>query len=285
MSEQDETYAPVIGTVAGDKGDIATLVKTALAAANPRELSTDTPQVLVLPDGSRAHVPDVESFLPAPRRKTGAYVPDTVESFTAYVQWHEDEEHTTVWVHPTSGRITAVLNDHSADAPAWRDHTVNLKLLQTPEWTYWLEKDGQLMSQEQFAEHIEGGLREISRPDAATMLEIAQTFHASTEATFRSSTRLHSGEQKLQYDESVQAAAGTSGELTVPTELVLGIAPFVGEEAYELKARLRFRLSRGQLALGYLLDRPDRIVRDALDHIAAGLKGTFPHVFVGSPPA
>lgn len=140
-----------------------------------------------------------------------------------------------------------------------------------------------MQNQEGFAEHIEGGLEEIVTPDAADMLEIAQSFHAVSAATFRSQKRLASGEQQFQYDEELTATAGKTGNLTVPTTILLAVAPFIGEERYKLTARLRFRLSGGKLTLGYILDRPDAVVRDALEGVAERLAAEFPRVFVGEP--
>lgn len=142
-----------------------------------------------------------------------------------------------------------------------------------------------MMTQVEFAEHIEAGLEEIIEPEAASMLELAQNFHATTDATFRSSTRLQSGEQRLQYDEEVKASAGASGDMTVPTAFLLGLAPFVGEDPYKLAARLRFRVNGGRLTLGYVLDRPDRVRRDAIEQIAERLGVRFPNSYVGTPPA
>lgn len=186
---------------------------------------------------------------------------------------------------PDLRRVVAIINDHeSAGAPGWRDHRVELRLTHTPEWLYWTGQDGNAMAQTAFAEHVEGGLAEITEPDAAAMLEIAQTFHATSAATFRSATRLHSGEQRLQYDEEVRANAGAAGELEVPTELRLAVAPFIGEEPYAVKARLRYRVNAGNLRLSYHLDRPEAIVRDALEQIADRLADRFARTYMGDPP-
>lgn len=268
-----------------DTNDAQAIIDAARAAGKPRPLDTDKPEAVIVPEGATLTIPDVSRFRDRPRRKSGTYRPATVDAFVSYTTRHHDAEHTTVWVHPTSGRVVAVFDDHSPTDAAWREHTAALSLQVTPEWAYWKGHDGQMLSQEQFAEHIEGGLDEIVEPDAATMLEIAQSFHATTAAQFRSSTRLASGEQRLQYDEEVKAAAGASGDLTVPTMFLLAIAPFVGEEPYKVAARLRFRVNRGALTLGYRLDRPDAVVRDALEKIADRLADSFPQTYVGDPPS
>lgn len=260
---------------------IANIVR---AGAVPEVLDPSKPQVLVVPADARLEFPDLRAWRQAPERKTGTYRPSTVEAFLDYVETQHMPESSTIWVHPTSGRVEAVIDDNG-DEPGYGQHRVVLQLTTTPEWDFWAASDKQMLTQEAFAEHIEGGLEEIVEPDAATMLEIAQSFHASSSATFRASTRLASGEQQLQYDEEVKAAAGASGELTVPTVILLAIAPFIGEDPYRLTARLRFRLNSGQLRLGYLLDRPESVQRDALEGVATKIAAKFNRTFVGEAPA
>ena len=139
------------------------------------------------------------------------------------------------------------------------------------------------MGQEDFALHIEAGLQEIEQPDAADLLEIAQSFHATTGAAFRSAIRLASGEQQFTYEENIEAKAGRSGQLAVPTTFILLVAPFVGEQERQVVAKLRYRISSGRLQLGYKLERPDKIVRDALDSVAEQIGAEFPRVFSGEP--
>src|SRR5207237_5067343 len=124
---------------------------------------------------------------------------------------------------------------------------------------------------------------DITFPDAADLLEIAQTFYASTKADFRSGTRLSSGEVQFQYVEETQASAGRNGELSIPTKFDLRIAPFQGEERCALQALLRYRVREGNLAIGYELVRPDDVERDAMELIAERLRTTIARVYLGSP--
>lgn len=251
-------------------------------STNAKDLNPAVPQALIVPAGAELVVPDMSAWRDAPVRKTGVYCPATVGALIAYVGKHATDA-TTVWVHPTSGLVTAILDDNG-DTPGYRDHRAVLILAKTPEWIYWAAKDSAMSGQEEFAEHIEGGLEEIQVPDAATMLEIAQSFHATSSAAFRSSKRLTSGEQQFQYDEEITAAAGAKGDLTIPTTILLAVAPFIAEQPYKLTARLRFRLSAGRLTLGYVLDRPDSVIRDALEGVAERIAEKFPNTYVGDAP-
>ena len=264
--------------------EVQAIEDIAFRAAAPNVLDPEKPLGIVVPAGSHLELPDLSKWRSEPTRKTGIYKPATVEAFSEYVDRHLTDA-TTVWVHPTSGKVTAIIDDNGQKVPGWAEHRVDLTLAKTAEWTYWIDNDRKMLSQVEFAEHIEGGLDDISVPDGADLLEIAQTFHMTNGVTFRSSTRLATGQQQFQYDEESKATAGITGQLTVPTNIVLAIAPFFGEERVRIGARLRFRLNDGHLKLGYLLDRPDVVIRDALEKVAETLSVKFPLTYVGDAPA
>lgn len=289
MSFPNNPLSPIIGSTGGDAQAI---IDAARMISTPVALDPDKPVAFVIPHDFMVAQPDLSAWRERPSRKTGNKSLSTLDSFIAYVQRHKTPD-TTVWAHRNSGRVVAVFDDHSAydETPSeddhltagWQQHTATLQLEHTPEWLYWKAKDGMLLSQTDFVEHIEGGLMEIIEPDAADVLEVAQTFNATTGATFRSSVRLQSGQQQLQYDEEVQASAGVHGEITVPTRFVLALSPWEGEEARSVLARLRFRVSSGKLSLGYFLDRPDRVIRESLESVMKQLTDAFDNVYVGTP--
>jgi uncharacterized protein YfdQ (DUF2303 family) len=266
-------------------GDMQAVIDAAQAAAVPSVFDPQVPQGVIVPQGAEFKLPDLHDWREVPTRKTGTAHPATVEALIAYVKQHDEADSTSVWVHPSEGNVVAIIDDHGPEGPQWGEHRASLALAHTPEWLFWTAQDGNMVGQTEFAEHIERGMQEIEDPDAATVLEIAQSFHATSKASFRSATRLTSGEQQFQYDETIAASAGHKGELTVPAMIMLVLAPFVGEPDRKLTARLRYRLNSGSLTLGYVLDRPDVIVRDALADVAERLAATFPHVYVGTPRA
>ena len=262
--------------------DAQAVIENAIAAGDPKLLDPEQPLALIVPAGATAFLPDLSAWRAAPSRRTGTYRPATVEAFETVTTLYADEA-TTVWVHPTSGRVVAVFDDNCDDSPGWGQHRAQLDLQPTPEWAHWIAKDGQLVGQEEFALHLEAGLQEIEQPDAADMLEMAQSFRVTNNASFRSSKRLASGEQQFMYDEKVEAAAGRTGELTVPATFILLIAPFVGEPERQVVAKLRYRMGGGSFQIGYKLERPDKVVRDALDAVAERVSAKFPRTFVGEP--
>lgn len=261
--------------------DAAVVADLAAKAAAPQVVDPD--KVHVVADG--VQVLDLDRFLESPRRKKGTYHPATVSALIAYAKEHETEG-TTIWVDKTASKVTAVINDHG-QTPGWRGHTATLQLQTSPEWKHWLAKDGQYFDQEDFAEHLQDGIEEIRNPDAATMLEIAQTIQGATKADWRTATRLDNGEVSFAYHEQIEATAGRKAHLEIPQTFDLAISPFYGEAPFELSARLRYRIREGNLRIGYKLGRPHDVVVAVLGGIAERLSGEagFAHVYLGAPPA
>lgn len=221
---------------------------------------------IVLSEGQRLDQVDLEGTLPFPLRKTGHPALHDAPSFVTYVDRHKTAEGSTLWAHlaPGSARVIAVLDDHETDrdrgglvgAAGWGQHRATLHLASTPDWDLWLSHDGDLLDQEEFAEHVEQGAAVIRDPDPATMLEVAQTFHAKTGVDFKASARLDSGETQLRYEESTAARAGVTGSIAIPDIITLSLQPFENGPVYDLVARFRYRINGGKLRLGYRLIRP-----------------------------
>jgi uncharacterized protein YfdQ (DUF2303 family) len=232
--------------------------------------------------GARVEILDLEKHRARPTRARGTYRPATVKALIDYVGAHYDEAATTVWVDREGPAVRVILDDH-AGSPGWRDHQAVLTLERTPEWQHWRRHDGTMLPQQQFAEHLEDGIREIVLPDAATMLEVAQSIQGTTGVEFKAGQRLQSGEVALQYVETTDARAGRKGDLEIPAEFTLEVAPFYGEAAQPVNARLRYRIAQGGVQLGYRLERPVEVELTALRGIADRLAEPFARVYMGRP--
>lgn len=240
----------------------------AALAASPREFDTGIAgvKVVALPPMWVSHTHDDEAHSATPRRSKGNIIVRDAEGFVSAVTQRKIGV-VTIYADDSALALSAVLNDDQADVPGWRDHVVTLELRKRPEWIHWKSLDGQLVPQVKFAQHIEDGLREIISPAAADMLDLAQTFQATTSAKFKGGQRLKSGERQFVYEEEVDAKGGSGGQLAIPDTFTLSIAPFYGGEPTKVEARLRFQLRGGELALGYKLDRPDDIALEAFQTI------------------
>lgn len=228
---------------------------------------------------------ELETQQAHPNRKTGQHTVTDPASFAGYLAKHGLPQ-TELWGDADRGTIRAVINAHDGDTDGkdgpvgeldedgqtglagWGDHTATLQLRHTPDWTEWTSRDGKLMRQTEFAEFIEDHLPNFVTPTGADMLELAQTFQATTRVDFDSSQRLKSGETQIAYKESTEATAGKKGTIAIPDTFTLGLQVYERGDAYKIDARFRYRIDGGQLALGYKLTRPRDVLLAAFDGIA-----------------
>lgn len=214
---------------------------------------------------------DTDDHASNPRRKTGTVDLHTIPSFIRYVGKHK-ESRTEVWVDQRSHRFVAVLDDHGAGQDddeyalaGWGDHRARCDLKLTKDFAAWLAQDGKLLTQAQFAEHIEQMLHTIVDPPAADLFEIAQTLQGARNASFRSGQRLHDGQVSFRYEEEVQGRAGQTGQLEIPQVFVIRVELFEGTEPVQLQASFRWRLNDGHVSLGYRLMQVDQAMRAVID--------------------
>lgn len=227
----------------------------------------------------------LRSHADAPHRKTGSYITYHAQSFCEYLSKHTLPE-TEVWVDVTAHTVTAVINAHTGGmAAGWGDHRVVLTLRKSPAWKRWMEGDRKFLTQNDFAELVEERLVDFVEPSGATMLELAQTFKATTSVGFESSKRLKSGETTIEYRETTEATAGKKGQIAIPDTFTLALPPFDLGPHFKVPARLRYRIRDGHLSLGYVIERPEDILREAFGDAVGSVRGGIDvPIWEGSPP-
>lgn len=182
--------------------------------------------------------------------------------------------------------LVAVLDYHQPeegegveDSARWCSHKLNFGFRPTREWENWRRSDRQDMSQEVFARFIEDNLPDIIEPAAAEMFEVARSLEAKKSVDFSSAVRLTNGEVQFKYSENISGSA-QQGNLTIPEQFVLGIAPFEGSSLYKLAARFRYRISDKGLYLRYELVRPHKVAEDAVNTVVKELEEGLKHIGV-----
>lgn len=261
MSENDNTQA---------------VIDTAIASCVPQPLDDAAPLYsVVVPEGGEHVVVDVGNLLAAyqdtPRRKKGSVALTIPASLTQYVNRHKVPG-TEMFADWRQRKVVAVLNDHDTDGPGWGDHRAVLTLVPTPEWMRWTAHDNKYLSQVEFAEHIIDTTADVVDPSAADLLEMAETFEATKQVNFRSGSRLKDGQRQLNYVETIEAQAGRHGDVTIPDAILLNLSPFDGADLVALSARIRYRIDSGSLRIGYVLDRPDLVLREAFAQVTSGVE-------------
>ena len=132
----------------------------------------------------------------------------------------------------------------------------------------WTAADKSAMGQSEFAQFIENNVADIRNPPGATVLEVARNLQAKKAVDFSSAIRLATGEQQFTYSEVIQGSS-QNGNISVPEEFTLGIPVFLNDALYEVRARLRYRITDSKLKLWYDLYRPEAIITDAFDKIVS----------------
>lgn len=205
---------------------------------------------------------NLEEFAARPWRKRGTAQFDDPESFANYVGSQAEPDLGLYANHDTT-TITAVFQDHTAAGPGWRDFTAIYRAKLTAEWLAWSSMHKAFTNATELAEFIEEWRHTIAEPSMADLLDLVRHFRATKKVTFRDEIIDRSGDRSLEYVTETEAAG--KGELPIPDHLTLILEPIVGVEKVWLTARFRYRLNNGQATFGFVLEQPDKILREAFD--------------------
>lgn len=233
----------------------------------------------VIPYGYELHA--LEKMLEMPVRKRGKVVLSDAQSFINYFIKHSDLGSIYAQIDPP--KFIAVLDDHKTNSPGWRDHVANYHCPLSKEWRIWTESNNRSMKQAEFAQFIEDNLLDIVDPPGAYMLEISRSLEAKKKVNFASAIRLSNGQTELTYEEEIQGTAA-KGKLNIPEQFSLGISVLDGTDLYRVDARLRYRISEGNLVMWYDLLRPHKVLESAVMDVWKEIEAkTEQTIFNGSP--
>jgi uncharacterized protein YfdQ (DUF2303 family) len=263
-----------------DIDNVQAVIDTAKQASTAQELQVGKIYTVALGAGCSKTIDLTgDEWKATPSRKTGSTTVRDVPSFLAYYGKHADDS-TEVYADVDRHTVTAVLDAHAADADGarWGSHRVALALRTTQSWRDWTGHSGKLMSQDEFAEFLEDHVSELVAPAAAEMLEIAQSLQAATKVEFKSASRLADGQRQFEFVETVQAKAGTKGQLTIPESFKIGVKVFEGAEVGDtVTALLRYRINGDKLTIGYKLQQPQDVLtiafQDVVTAVGEGING------------
>lgn len=177
-----------------------------------------------------------------------------------------------LWADIDRRTIKAILDGENG----LRKHTATLQLKTSREWDEWAAIDGKLFKQAEFAQFLEDHISTIADPDGGTLLDVAQTLQATTSTVFKQQAILANGQRQFRWEETVDARAGQSGDLKIPSELTLVLRPFQGGGQTAIQARFRFQIREGVLSLGIKLAEPDRSLEASFQDVIDELQGQVP---------
>lgn len=262
----------------------------ALARLKPQR--ADVPNAvpfIVTMDGNGTEKPVfLREVFDAPKRKTGTVKLADAESFVKYYNQHGGGK-PSIYATLQPARFVAVLNDHTADAPGFRDHRADFTVAFSREYKAWQKMDGQAFEgNEAFAYFLEDNLPDIIKPSGADMLAIALNFKVNQSVKYGNLARLQDGNTELTYSNIVDASSTSDrgGKVKIPEQFTLEIPIFDGLNSpkYKIDARFRFRLYSGALTLKYELSRPHKAVEQAFKDLWRQIeKETKASILHGTP--
>lgn len=246
---------------------------------------------------------EAERYRLFPKRRKGTASALTLKSFTDLVKRHATGDSVvfadTNWRKPG---FTAVIDYHPYEPEAgpaqWGQHRVHYAFPLSEEWKAWTEKNGETMSQLDFASFIEDHIADLSSPTDAErialerdfstkiatpseLIQLSRKLQVTVESKVTNAHTLQNGTGQIQWEEEHKGADGKP--VMVPGIFLLNIAPFFMGEKVRIPVRLRYRVS-GTIKWFYQIYRPDEHVTDRvrsdLDIVAAD---TGLPVYEGTP--
>lgn len=250
---------------------VATIQQQADAEAHE---AIDPGQIYLVPDGSGGlRVVNTDEYGATPRHTAAARIVTDAASFVKYLNRHKVTG-TEVYQHANSSTVVGVIDSHEGtdQDPGWQKHTVRLALEHSKAWKAWAEADGKLFDQQTFADFLDDRYLDVIDPAPAVLIDIARTFQAKTNVTFESAFREGSGDVTLKFVEDTKAKAGQTGDLEIPSRIQLALRPYVGGPIYSIWASFRYRLTGGNVVLGFRLERPENILEAAFADIVTEIR-------------
>lgn len=233
----------------------------------PHTLPTDMDHLgvfhVAVPGNFKVETIDAENLLDNPRRTHCTATLTDASSFAAYIG-RVAQQRSLVWCdfNPQTFALgfRGVIDEHDREEAGWRSHQAAFTPEMSAEWKLWTSKNLKPMGQVEFAEFIEANADDITAangmPSSTDMLKMATEFQANEERTLKSTVRLQSGGVRLTY--IADPDAGTTESMQMFERFSIGIPVFHGGPAWQITARLKYRLSQGKVLFFFELVRPDR---------------------------
>lgn len=303
--------------------------------ALPTDMLVEQPHVMVIchGDGSirvESLKPHVDQARGKPSQRKGTATALTLESFIALVNHHATDD-TAIFADPQWRKpsLTAVIDYHGAtpaiepdedgkideeevvakvaprgrrfDDPGARflQHRIRYEFPLSESWQTWMENNGEMMGQDDFARFIEEHINETASPMEAEiadfqhrykmrcgspieLVELARGLEVNVNQSVKSKTVLASGERQIVFETEHRDAQNNA--IDVPGLFLLNVPIFYGGEEQRIPCRLRYRVSSGVLKWGYEILRPDIYIDERVqeDCEAVRRKTGLP-VFAGTP--
>lgn len=221
---------------------------------------------LVTPTGSE--ITEFDELMDAPKRLKAEPTFNETESFCRYVREFMEGGTPRLYADYSSTAITAILDDHRAGSPKWRDHKAVLKLRRSPEMEEWIKAAQEPIHQQGLADFFEAHIAQIVKPDATDLLSGVRSLTVSSNTKVVSVHR-EGGDLAIEIGHDTSASAKTStGKL--PLRLTLSIKPYrFWEKCFKLEVMLAYKLQGNGLYFTIKFLELDELFEQAFSEIRA----------------
>ena len=269
--------------------DLRALFEAAQKLALPQVAAFDAPVegaagVMFVPSGMTAVSTRkfLDAHLPKPRRTTGVAELVDLASLIAHARRFAGGSavKAALFADPTrtAPKLSAVYDYHDAGAPDWMGHQARYAFPLSDAWQAWRAANGVNMGQADFASFIEDRVLDVLEPvDAgeaalamvktlgaefaspSRLLDLSRNLSVSVGQSFKSASKLSSGETQIQFVEEHTTKDGAGAPVKMPGAVLLGIQVFREGPLYQVPARLRYRVAGPVVAFRFDLFRTEVI--------------------------
>lgn len=252
-----------------------------------------------------------DEYLEKPERVKGIITARNLESFVGMTNRFKNENSMIFFdgraqQKSISASLLAVLNYHPSggdDRDAeWSDHRVSYSLETSNELKTWLAKNGEAMSQADFAAFLENNAADLAMVSVDGHLGMKANFGSVTPAfatpsaiillsrgieiraneKYHAAYRAENGTMNMQFTSQHE---GTDGQpINVPQWFAVSVRIFEDGEVYTVPVRLRYRVKDGAVSWFYEIYRMQDIFEGAFfDSVDKAAKQTALTICKGSP--
>jgi uncharacterized protein YfdQ (DUF2303 family) len=238
----------------------------------------EIPSVII---GAEQKLETLEHILSAPVRIKEKRLFDDLRGYVEYVNTYKGE---TTAIFASRERIQTVFDYHGKDKPAWGSHAIEFKYRRSTRWDLWEKANNKWFSQRDFADFLDSGLNEITRPAQGDILDIVKNFRATVNAEAES--HIGQGGTHFEYRQTTKGGSAKKTDIEVPEYFAVQVAPFEGlaalntliEDAkkqipvYEFRAKCNWRLDEYKPEFKIQLLNFEDAVDETLEAVRGALK-------------
>lgn len=238
----------------------------------------EAPAVII---GEKQRVESVAGYLPAPTRIKEAREFDDLRGYVAYIN---DFKTDTTAAFASRKRIETVFDYHGKEAPKWGSHKVTFNYRRSSRWDLWEKNNNKWMTQEVFADFLDSGLNEITKPAQSDVLDIVKNFRATVNAEAESS--IGQGGTSFSYRQVTKGGSAKKTDVEVPEYFSVQVAPFEGLQnlnsliadsnkqipIYEFRAKCNWRLDDNKPEFKIQLLNFETAVDETLESVRVAIK-------------